>query len=94
MEDEEGGGGMGIGREVGDMDGCCGGDGEGCGGWSAGAVLRLRLDWLPDLPWTESGFGARGLGRELLLKLWQWGSSSSWLRESAVEALLEWEEWA
>lgn len=39
---------MGIGREVGDMDGC-GGDGEGWGGWSVGCVLRLRLDWLPDL---------------------------------------------
>lgn len=93
-EDEEGGGGMGIGREVGDTDGCWGGDGEGCAGWLAGGVLRLRLDWLPDLAWRESGFGGKGLGREPPLKLWQWGRSSSWLRESAAEPLLEWEEWA
>lgn len=56
-----------------------------------GCVLRLRLDWLPDLAWLESGLGGSGLGRETPLKLWQWGRSSSWLWESAMDPLLEWE---
>ena len=93
MEEVEGGGGMGTGREEGDTAACWGDEGDGWGGWSEGCALRLRLDWLHDLAWPGSGLGGRGLGRIPPLKLWQWGSSSSWLWDRAVGPLLDWEAW-
>lgn len=97
MEDEEGGAGMGTGREEGgagseeegrDGSRACGGEGRGCAECSVSwPCWVLRLDWLPDLGWFVSGLGGGALGREPPLKLWQWGSSSSWLRDEALPRL-------
>lgn len=70
IDAEDGGGGMGMGKELG-AEGICNWGGEG-DGWDmcseSWACWELRLDWLPDL--DLSGLGG-GLGRELPLKLWQ-----------------------